>query len=146
MRTTKLLPPVDFSFSILFFCTNINSIVPVTNAEENNKIPHFATRADLKPKRNAENRNSACEMLISFDEPFWEIKNKNMTELVQIANKHVRTLNDIFSHQIFIGDYSDMYFKLARVQVCITKLLGRISLGGGGLKFRLFARNRRISH
>ena len=78
----------------------------------------------------------------------WEIKNKNMTELVQIANKHVRTLNDIFSHQIFIGDYSDIYFKLARVQVCITKLLGRISLGEGdlGSLAHNFARNRRISH
>ena len=56
-------------------------------------------------------------MLISFDEPFWENKNRNMNELVQIANEHINKLNDVFAEQIFVDQYNDLYFRLARVQV-----------------------------
>ena len=72
-----------------------------------------------KYKRSVNDRSKACDMLISFDEPFWEIKDRNMTELIGIANNHVQKLNDVFFEQIFIDDYNDLYFRLARVQVCI---------------------------
>ena len=102
--------------------TNVESIEITHTEYESDR-----TLVDIKHKRSVYDRNKACDMLISFDEPFWENKERNMTELVRIANHHVQKLNDVFIEQIFIDDYDDLYFRLARVQVCshvisVTKL------------------------
>ena len=83
-------------------------VVPELLDVENGALPN---------KRSADHRSKACDMLISFDEPFWEKRDRNMTELVDIAKKHVQKLNDVFMEQIFINEYRDLYFRLARVQV-----------------------------
>ena len=116
---------------ILFIYANIKPATLVTKTDETVKIPDGATLVDMKQKRSVDERNKACEMLISFDEPFWENKKRNMTELVEIANKHVQRLNEVFTDQIFIGGYNKFYFSLARVQVCTGIIL---------LSFRLVPR------
>ena len=73
----------------------------------------------VKHKRSLHDRRKACEMLISFDEPFWEYKEKNMTELIDIATKHVEKLNQVFTKLVFVGEYNEIYFRLARVQVSV---------------------------
>ena len=77
------------------------------------------TNVSIKHKRSLQDRRKACEMLISFDEPFWEYKEKNMTELIDIATKHVEKLNQVFTEQVFVGEYNEIYFRLARVQVSV---------------------------
>ena len=73
----------------------------------------------IKHKRSIQERRKACEMLISFDEPFWEYKEKNMTEIIDVAKKHVEKLNQVFTEQVFVGEYNEIYFRLARVQVSV---------------------------
>ena len=108
--------------SLLYSATPIRC--SVSRSPESIEIPRMAyknnrTVINNKYKRSVNDRSKACDMLISFDEPFWEIKDRNMTELIGIANNHVQKLNDVFFEQIFIDDYNDLYFRLARVQVCI---------------------------
>ena len=107
--------------SLLYSATPIRC--SVSRNPESIEIPQIEyknnrTVINNKYKRGVNDRSKACDMLISFDEPFWEIKDRNMTELIGIANNHVQKLNDVFFEQIFIDDYNDLYFRLARVQVC----------------------------
>lgn len=72
----------------------------------------------LKRSPLSDDRNRACEILIGIDEPLFEEYNNNLTSVVDLAQKHVDALNDIFITQVFTsGSDTDRYFHLARVQV-----------------------------
>ena len=77
------------------------------------------SNVSVKHKRSLQDRRKACEILISFDEPFWEHKEKNMTALIDVATKHVEKLNQVFTEQVFVGEYNEIYFRVARVQVSV---------------------------
>ena len=62
-------------------------------------------------------RNKACDLLIVIDSPLYERHDRNLSLVVQLAQDHVDGLNDIFASEVFIDDYSDLYFSLKRVQV-----------------------------
>jgi len=59
----------------------------------------------------------ACNVLIGIDENLYELKGRNMTDLVDLAQTHVNRVNSIYKQDVFVGEYEDMYFRLARVQV-----------------------------
>ena len=111
-------PKFMYLFFILYNLISVWTVIGVRDVQKI-VVPQVIDEENvaLQNKRSVDHRTKACEMLISFDEPFWENKDRNMTELVNIAKKHVQKLNDVFTEQIFINEYSDLYFKLARVQV-----------------------------
>ena len=114
----KYVSPLKYLLVLLIICVNIYSSSLLIKTDISLKEPEEETVIEIRQKRALSDRTRACEMLISFDEPFWKKHEKNMTELVKIAEEHVDKLNLIFMDQIFIGDYKDLYFRLARVQVC----------------------------
>ena len=109
--------PLKYLPVLLIICVNICPSLLI-KSDKRLKEPEEGTSIEIRQKRTLIERSRACEMLISFDEPFWRKHQQNMTELVKIAEEHVEKLNLIFMDQIFIGDYKDLYFRLARVQVC----------------------------
>ena len=89
------------------------------NIEAENTTPPYFLDA-LK------NRKKACNVLIGIDEPLWRHHDQNMTELVQLAKNHIIGLNKIYSQQVFIDDYDQIYFNLKRVEVVFGSCQGPI--------------------
>ena len=75
-------------------------------------------KADTSGESVTAGRTKSCDILMAIDEPLWEHKDRNMTELEETAHLLVDKLNDIFAKQIFIEANDNLYFRLARVQVC----------------------------
>ena len=76
---------------------------------------------------NLQGRNKACQVLFAIDEPLFKLHNENMSVVVALAKDHISGLNKIFSEQVFVETYSDLYFNLKRVaiqyQSCQSALL-----------------------
>ena len=79
----------------------------------------FIDLPDIPPSDgdSAADRTRACEVLFAVDDKLWEKRGRNMTHLAETAHFMVNRLNDIFVSQVFIDDYDDLYFRLARIQV-----------------------------
>lgn len=79
----------------------------------------FIDLPDIPPSDgdSAADRTRACEVLFAVDDKLWEKRGKNMSHLAETAHFMVNRLNDIFVSQVFIDDYDDLYFRLARIQV-----------------------------
>ena len=66
---------------------------------------------------NLQGRNKACQVLFAIDEPLFKLHNENMSVVVALAKDHISGLNKIFSEQVFVETYSDLYFNLKRVVI-----------------------------
>lgn len=65
----------------------------------------------------SENKTRVCEVLVGIDEPLYEHYNKNLSQLVVLASEHIAQVNQLYSQAVFVEQYSDLEFRLARVQV-----------------------------
>ena len=67
------------------------------------------TAQDLKDRRRA------CHVLIAIDQPLWEVHDRNMSALADLANAHIEGLNEIFANQVFVDKFDSYYFVLKRL-------------------------------
>ena len=86
--------------------------------------PDFGSAEDLPASERPSpmtGRSRSCDILFAVDEPLWDLRDHNMTYMVEMANHMVDSLNEIFTEQVFTGAFDDLYFRLARVQVSYWK-------------------------
>ena len=62
-------------------------------------------------------KTRACDVLMVIDSPLFELYDKNMSAVVELAQDHINGLNEIFFKELFVDDYQSLYFFLKRVQV-----------------------------
>ncbi|XP_040566726.1 disintegrin and metalloproteinase domain-containing protein 10 [Lepeophtheirus salmonis] len=63
-------------------------------------------------------RTRICNLMIGVDEPFWARHGKNMSQIEELAQEHVKVLNEIFTKQVLNeSPYDDIEFRLQRLQV-----------------------------
>ncbi|XP_023333656.1 disintegrin and metalloproteinase domain-containing protein 10 [Eurytemora carolleeae] len=62
-------------------------------------------------------KSRSCDVLIGIDEDFYIQHDRNMTQLVDLAQTHIDRVNQIYHQAVFVDDFADIYFRLARVQV-----------------------------
>ena len=55
----------------------------------------------------------------SIDEPLYNLYERNMSALLDLAENHVAFANKIFGEQVFTEDegFADRYFRIGRIQV-----------------------------
>jgi len=73
---------------------------------------YLADPSDVQPTKTR-----ACDILIGIDDNLYELKEKNMSALVDLAQTHIDAVNKIYNKAVFVDEFSDVYFRLARVQV-----------------------------
>ena len=72
----------------------------------------------LGPSSGTESgKTRACDVLMVIDSPLFELYDKNMSAVVELAQDHINGLNEIFFKELFVDDYQSLYFFLKRVQV-----------------------------
>ncbi len=60
-------------------------------------IRHFMV---FRLQQSLSDRHRACMVFIGIDEPLFEKHNRNLTEVVQLAQEHIDGLNEIFISQV----------------------------------------------
>lgn len=66
-------------------------------------------------KINSTERDKACELQINIDEPLYQKYQRNIDNITQLVDIHVKGLNAIFESTFFTHHYSPFYFRVKNI-------------------------------